>query len=716
MSSDPWLLRALVRCALRLCFRLRVEGTHRVPVRGGVLLAANHLSLLDGIILWAFAPRPSRFLVWARWVQAPVIGWLLRRGGAIAIDETAGHRALAGAMTAATDCARAGQAVGIFPEGKLSRSGQLDRFQAGCERITSRAGVPVVPVGLHGLWDIPIVSHSPRPWWGWRWRPVVRMRFGDPLPASTTAPALRQAVDRIVHDLGMAAVAADRRTLGSAAVAGLRANAFRLAVMDAGGRLTGLLAAGLADALRVRLRLAADEDALGIVLPPGRGGMLANVACAWAGRTAVNLNHTAGAAQLAAMCRKAGLRTVVTSRIYRQKIKLPELPVRLIDLEEILPGIPRIEILARGLARLLTPAPAADPDAVACLVFTSGSTGEPKGVELTHRQVLAQCDGIASAFRARSDDRACSPLPLFHSFGLVPGLWFPLASGLPLAAQPDPNDGAGLAKLMETLRPTLLMGTPTFARGWMRRIEPAQAAALRMTILGAERCPGELRTAWRERYGSPLLEGYGCTELAPVATVNLPAFTKGRVTEERSRDGSVGRPLPGVHIAAVDPESGRVLPPGEEGLLVVWSPSRMRGYRDRDDLTAAALCDGGYRTGDRGRVDADGFVTITGRLSRFAKIGGEMVPLDLVQEAVQGALITAGATCESAVTAVPDPTKGEKLVVLHTGWDGDWESLLAGLSLAPLWKPRAKDAKRVDAIPRLGTGKMDLAGIAALAR
>ncbi len=508
----------------------------------------------------------------------------------------------------------------------------------------------------------------------------------------------------------------DRRTLGDAAAAGLRANALRLAVMDAGGRLTGLLAAGLADALRVRLRLTPDEAALGIVLPPGRGGMLANVACAWAGRTAVNLNHTAGAAQMAGMCQAAGLRTVVTSRIYRQRIKLPDLPVRLIDLEDVLPGIPRIEILARGLARLLTPAPAADPDAVACLVFTSGSTGVPKGVELTHRQVLAQCDGIAAAFRARPDDRACSPLPLFHSFGLVPGLWFPLASGLPLAAQPDPNDGAALAKLVETLRPTLLMGTPTFARGWMRRIEPAQAAGLRMTIVGAERCPAELRASWRERYGSPLLEGYGCTELAPVAAVNLPAFTKGRVTEERSRDGSVGRPLPGVHIAAVDPESGRVLPPGDEGLLVVWSPARMRGYRDRDDLTTAALCDGGYRTGDRGRVDADGFVTITGRLSRFAKIGGEMVPLDLVQEAVQGALLTAGATCESAVAAVPDPTKGEKLVVLHTGWDGDWEALLTALPVAPLWKPRAKDAKRVEAIPRLGTGKMDLAGIAALAR
>ncbi len=714
-SRCLWTLVALV---LRLIYRLRIAGAERVPADGGVLVCCSHQSLVDGGVLGVALPRPATYITYQRYVDIPVLGTLLRWCGCVPVDEKGSRRALAATIATATEAAAAGGAVCIFPEGKLTRSGQTDRFQAGCERIAERAGVPILPAAIDGLWGAGLgLSHDPRARWRLRWRPRVDLRFGAPLPSTATAGQVRARCVALLHDIARERAADQRDTLIAAALRGLRRRSFAPVVRDAKGALGGLALAGLAAALRRRLRLDEGETAVGIVLPPGRGGAIANLCVAMAGRTAVNLNHTAGETQLRRMLELAGVRTIISSRLYRTRIRLPDLPARVIDLEDVLPGVGKAEILARGAAALLGPAPAADPDAVAALVFTSGSTGDPKGVELTHRQILANVHAIAEAFAVAEDDCLATPLPLFHSFGLVPGLWMPLCHRVCVAGQADPSDGAALGALLAEAKATILVGTATFARSWMRRIEPAQAARLRMTIVGAEKCPADLRAAWSARYGSPLLEGYGCTELCPVVSVNLPAITRGGLTDDRARDGSVGRPLPGIHVAAVDIATGAELPPGEEGMLVVWSPARMRGYLGRPDLTAKVLLRDGYITGDRGRVDDDGFIAITGRISRFAKIGGEMVPLDLVQEAVLSALAAAGhgESGECAVAAASDPGRGERLVVLHTGIDADWAGLFDRLDLAPLWRPRAKDVRQVEALPKLGTGKLDLAALARLA-
>jgi acyl-[acyl-carrier-protein]-phospholipid O-acyltransferase/long-chain-fatty-acid--[acyl-carrier-protein] ligase len=260
---------------------------------------------------------------------------------------------------------------------------------------------------------------------------------------------------------------------------------------------------------------------------------------------------------------------------------------------------------------------------------------------------------------------------------------------------------------------TFLLSTPTFARTYVRRVPAEQFKTLRFAFAGAERCPPELKQAFKERFGADLLEGYGCTELAPVVAVNLPSVERDGVREIRSRDGSVGRPLPGIHVLTIDPETRAILPTGAEGLLVVRSPARMKGYLGRDDLTAAAFVHGGYNTGDVGRIDEEGFITITGRLARFAKIGGEMVPLDNVEAALQTAI---GDAAEIAVAAVADPSKGERLVVLHTTVTIEVEVVLRALDAhPPLWRPKPKDFLPVDAIPKLGTGKRDLAAVKRLA-
>ncbi len=510
-----------------------------------------------------------------------------------------------------------------------------------------------------------------------------------------------------------ARTASDPRSIGAEFLRQVRRAPRRVAVRDFRGQMSRLRLAAVALTLIPLLGLEEDEERVGIVLPPGQGGALVNLALALAGRTSVNLNHTTGAAQLARMGQLAGIRTVVTSRLYLERIGEPVLLGRLVMAEDLIPRLDKKRVLWNMLRVLLLPPGRLDrgrPDQVFTIIFSSGTTGDPKGVQITHRTLLYNCDAVMAHLELYPErDVVVSPLPLFHSFGLIPGLWMGLLGGLPVAGQADPRDGKLLGELIQAAGGTILISTPTFVRGYLRRFSAEQLSTLRLAVVGAERCPAELKQSFREAFGTELLEGYGCTELSPAAAVNTP---------QANRDGTVGRPLPGIEVLTMDPDTRELLPPGREGLLVVRSPGRMLGYLDRPDLTEAAFVHGGYDTGDMGHVDEGGFVTITGRLARFAKIGGEMVPLDNVEAALQAALEAAypGDPGQLAVAAVASERRGERLVVLHTGLPCTAEDLLAAADdLPPLFKPRAADFIPVEAIPELGTGKRDLGAIKRLA-
>lgn len=707
--------------ATRFFYRVHLTGAEHLPATGGCLLVCNHLSYADGVILGTALPRPGRFLVYRRFVEMPVIGLFLRAAGVIPVASEDARRTLLASIDAAIAAAKAGEVVMIFPEGKVTRSGQLDVFRAGMERIAQGAGVPVVPAHLDGLWG-DVTSRSPKWSFPWPWR-AVSLRIGTPLPSTTTAAQARVEVMALSYESAQARSDRDRRTLGGELIARMRSHPFRPAIRDAQGVLSYWKLVAVARVLARRLALADDERCVGLLLPPGRGGAMANAALALLGRTAVNLNHTAGPVQLKRMCEMARIKTVISATPYLKRIGDPGLPVRMVQLDEVMKDTGAFSVIMAALGAVLLPRALtvkATADDVAAIIFSSGSTGDPKGVELTHRQVLANITAVSEGLELSGErDVLLSPLPLFHSFGLVPGFWLGLVLGMPSAAHPDPTDAKALGALAQASGTTFLISTPTFVRGYLRRIEPEQFTSLRFAVVGAERCPPDLKQAFRERYGAELLEGYGCTELAPTVAVNLLPVKRDNVTEVRSRDGTVGRPLPGLNVFTIDPDTHERLPAGREGLLVVQSPSRMRGYLDRPDLTEKAFVHGGYNTGDVGKVDEDGFIHITGRLARFAKIGGEMVPLDNVEQAVHQAVLTivgAEATIEIAVASVTDEARGERLIVLHTGFTGDWEKLLASLEHLPaLWRPRSRDVRQVEAIPKLGTGKRDLAGLKKLA-
>lgn len=700
---------------VRLVWDLRVHDAGRVPAQGGCLIVCNHLSYADGLAICARLHRPARFLIFSSFTRVPVLGGLLRAIGAIPVAAEDGRRALLASIEAAVEAAKAGECVLIFPEGKLTRSGSTDSFRGGMERIAARAGVPVIPAFLHGLYGtwMSRAPHRDRP----RLRRRVEVRFGEPLPPTVSAAEARQAVMRLGWEAACARAEADRRSLGEAALRLLLRRPGRIAVRDQLRSLPAWQLAALAQALRGRLGLEAEERHVGVMLPPGCAGTLVNLALALDGRIAVNLNHTTGAAQVARMCEIAGVRTVISSRLYLRRINDPVLPGRVLHAEDLLPGIPRWTLFRHAVLNQVLPArwrSRGRAGEVALVIFSSGSTGDPKGVQFTHRQVLAQTRATAEGLDlVACADTVLTPLPLFHSFGLIPGLWLGLCEGLGIAAHPDPTDGKAIGELCLASGATLLISTPTFVRGYLRRAEPEQFRSLRFSVVGGERCPVELKHQFLERYGSRLLEGYGCTELCPVVSFNQLDVNRDGEKEVRTRDGSVGRAMPGLQAFAVDQASLTPLPPDAVGLLVVRSPSRTLGYLGRDDLTAKAFVCAGYNTGDIGRVDADGFIHITGRLARFAKIGGEMVPLDRVQDEL-AALV--GETVELAVSSVSDEARGERLVVLHTGWQGDWAALFERLDGIPaLWRPKARDVKQVPAIPKLGTGKLDLAALRQLA-
>jgi acyl-[acyl-carrier-protein]-phospholipid O-acyltransferase/long-chain-fatty-acid--[acyl-carrier-protein] ligase len=349
------------------------------------------------------------------------------------------------------------------------------------------------------------------------------------------------------------------------------------------------------------------------------------------------------------------------------------------------------------------------------VIFSSGSTGVPKGVMLSHFNLISNCDAVLEVFELDQQDRFLGALPFFHSFGFMATLWLPVIARCGVVYHPNPTDAKVIGELVEKYKATFLLGTPTFCGTYARKCTREQFASLRYIVVGAEKLREALRREFQEAFGKELLEGYGCTELSPVVSINTPDVRDGAEYQRGNKVGTVGLPLPGVAARVVDPDTRQVLPPGQEGLLEIRGPNVMQGYLGQPERTAEAMHDGWYITGDIASIDEDGFIQITDRLARFSKIGGEMVPHLKLEQIVSS--LTGGADC--AVTGLPDERKGERLAVLYTAPDVTPEELWRRLSetdLPKLWLPKLGDIHQVESLPVLGTGKLDLRGVRARAR
>lgn len=703
-------------------YRIRILQRENLPEQGGALLVPNHISWVDGLLLFCTSPRPVRMVVdgtlltnwWTRGICKIV--------GGIPIRNT--PKAAKNAIETARAALRNGELVCIFPEGGITRSGQLQSFKAGVLEIQRDTGAPIVPVFLDELWGSIFSFRGGRFFWKWpsAWPRNVSIWFGKPIDNPPDIFTVRQTV----QDLGADAVAGRKQrsiALPRAMIRNCRKSLFRWKIADSSGmEFTGgqlLMRTIILRRLLVRHVLAPDEKFVGILIPPSVAGCVTNAALSMAGRVTANLNYTSSVETLNASLRKAGIRTVITSRQVMEKLKL-ELDTKFVYLEDMRGFVTRGDKLAGALGAYAVPAPILDRilgltkirgDDLLTLIFTSGSTGVPKAVMLTHHNIGTNVQSIEQVVHPRVNDVILGIVPFFHSLGFMVTLWGPLLLDVRVAYHYTPLDAKQIGQLTRARKATILLATPTFLRSYLKRCEPDDLKSLEVVVAGAEKLPIPLCDAFAQKFGVRPIEGYGTTELSPLVSVNVPS-SRSQSPDVDCKEGSVGRPVPSVSVTVVDPETFEPLPIGNPGMLLVKGPNVMKGYMHDPEATAKVMHDGWYITGDIAKLDSDGFIYITGRLSRFSKIGGEMVPHLRIEEALHDILGESdNGEVNAAVTAVPDERKGERLVVIHTRLALAPDEIckrLQASGLPNLWIPGADSFVEVEAIPILGSGKIDL--------
>jgi acyl-[acyl-carrier-protein]-phospholipid O-acyltransferase/long-chain-fatty-acid--[acyl-carrier-protein] ligase len=474
------------------------------------------------------------------------------------------------------------------------------------------------------------------------------------------------------------------------------------------------------------------ESTVGILIPPSLGGAIVNLALALDRRVAVNLNYTLSGELLNYCIRKSGIKHVLTSRKVMEKFDyqlecevtyLDDLKDKVTTSDKIMSALQSYLLPANMVARSLK-LNQVQPDDLMTIVFTSGSTGVPKGVMLTQKNIMTNVQAINQVAAFVPKDTMVGILPFFHSMGYTATLWAPMICNIRGIYHFNPLDAKIIGKLVEKYSGTVIIATPTFLRTYTRRCTPDEFKSINAVVAGAERLPVELCDEFENKFGVRPVEGYGTTELSPITAVNIPPSRQlGSKHQADHKEGTVGRPIPYVAAKVTDLETGAELGPNLPGMLWIKGPNVMKGYLDMPKETAEVLVDGWYKTGDVAIIDDEGFVKITGRMSRFSKIGGEMVPHLKIEEVLSAFLDQTTShsgdnALSCAVTAVPDEKKGERLIVLYTDTPHSVDAMIHALKSAALpniFIPSPDSFFKVEHLPILGTGKIDLKGIKDLA-
>jgi acyl-[acyl-carrier-protein]-phospholipid O-acyltransferase/long-chain-fatty-acid--[acyl-carrier-protein] ligase len=705
------LAKIVMRMLLRVLYRVEIDGLeHARAVLPKAVIAANHASFLDGLLLGAFLPGDPIFAVDTyvaqKWWARPFLALV----NALPVDPTNPL-----SIRSMVRSVERGSACIIFPEGRITTTGSLMKVYDGPAVIAERAGAPLVMVRIEGVEFSPFsrLTGSVRT----RWFPKIRVRIlparrlaaPDGLVGRARRAALRRALgDEMVRSTFAAApiemtlfdalLEARQRHGGGHVIA----DDIEQAPMSYRGLITGSYALGAALVARTTR-----GDRVGVLLPTSRGALVTFFALHATGRVPALLNFSTGPASVRAACQAAGISTVLTARRFVERAKLEPIIAALdesatvVYLEDVRREIGTIARLTALIRSCLSrpqhrPERANDP---AVVLFTSGSEGAPKGVVLSHRNLLANRYQLASVIDIRPKDVVLNALPVFHSFGLTGGLLLPLLAGVRTFLYPSPLHYRTVSELAYGLNATILFGTDTFLAGYARVADNYDFYSVRYVFAGAERVKAETRRVWFDRFGIRILEGYGTTETSPALAVNTAMHFKA---------STVGRLLPGIEhrVEQVDGIA-------EGGRLFVRGPNVMLGYMKVENPgVLQPPPDGWYDTGDIVDIDADGFVSIRGRAKRFAKVAGEMVPLGAVEDFI--ARVWPAAT--HAVVTVPDARRGEQLVLV-TDHDGATRGALASAArdagLPEIYVPRA--IARVRTVPLLGTGKIDYVNAAQLA-
>jgi acyl-[acyl-carrier-protein]-phospholipid O-acyltransferase/long-chain-fatty-acid--[acyl-carrier-protein] ligase len=704
-------------------YRIRVVGDQNIPIRGPALLVCNHVSFVDALLIGASLPRFVHFMLHREYYDIKSLTWFFRLMRAIPVSAT-NRREIVESLKRARNELEKTNIVCIFAEGAISRTGRIGPFKRGFEKIVEGTRVPIIPVHLDQVWGSIFSFKDGKFFWKWPKKSPypVTVSFGAPLPPKSSVQEVRNAVLELESDaVEYRRGPRDLLHVKFIEMAKHRWQSFCMADTTGAELTYGKTLIGAMLLARWLRNHCAQEPMVGVILPASVGGALTNIAILLAGKVPVNLNFTSGAEAMVSAIDQCGIKTILTSRVFLSKANLENVD-GMVFLEEIRKTFDAPKKLLTALKAFLLPArwltqryvKTLKPTDLATVIFSSGSTAMPKGVMLSHHNIVSNVEGITQVIKFTPKDRIMGVLPLFHSFGFTGTLWLPLLAGFGAVYHPSPTDAKTIGETIQKYQATLFISTSTFYAGYLRRCTKEEFASLRYVIAGAEKLREPVVKAYQEKYGITILEGYGCTELAPVVSVNMPDVIDGEEKQICNKSGTVGPPIPGVAVKIIDPDTERTLTAGEEGLLLIKGPNVMLGYLNQPVLTEQSMRGGWYITGDIATVDEDSFIRITDRISRFSKIGGEMVPHMRIEEVINEVIGSAA----SAVTAVPDAHRGEKLIGFysHNGMTREelWNKLNHS-NLPKLWIPKRENLHPVDVLPVLGTGKVDLKKIKAMA-
>ncbi len=722
------LLRQLLRSVLSMHYKFLVTGVQNIPWEGPVLLVGNHISYIDWVIIQMASPRPMRFVITRRPFEKWYVRLLLTQMETIDLDISNPKPA----MEEAHKALLRGEAVVMFPENAMTVTGNMNRFRLDySDAVKNIPRLKLLPFYVHGLWG----SNYSMADEGFRQQihsqgRVISVAFGQELPLDSD-PTM---VKRAVQELSITAWTSYTEKLRPVASAWIR-TAKRIGSGPAvfspdGNHLSAYeLAAASLSFAKIIGELTKGEQQVGVLIPPSGPGIIVNMACLIKGKTVYNLNYTNTPDTMDYCCSIADVKTIITARVFVDKLKQKGLPMeRLLDnykvyyMEDLKGQLHKSTLIKNFLRVMLLPAwylelrffKKVSLNDVATIIFSSGSEGRPKGVELTHRNLLINIKQCESVLLPHSGDVFLGSLPLFHAFGFSITTMLCLVEGVPVATCPDPTDARLVSRLCAQFKVTIMVATGTFLRMWgiNRAVHPLMFAHVRAIYAGAEKIREDVRQLYRTKFKLEIFEGFGCTETTPVAAVN----TKDVLMDDYktvlvgNKPGSVGAPLPGTQFRIVDPDTMEELPIGEDGLILIGGAQIMKGYLKDPDRTAQAIAvingKRWYKTGDKGHVDEDGYLTIVDRYSRFAKLGGEMVSLGSVDFKISECSLFD--EIDHFAVAVPDGAKGEKIVLVYAGEKSEDEvkDLLKQVGLPPLMLPGA--VVKVDVLPKLGSGKSDV--------
>ncbi len=717
--------RVLLLPILKLRYRFIVDGVKNLPPKGGVLLLGNHISWIDWLVLQSASPRAIKFVMDKAIYEQWYLKWFLKRFDVIPISNFGAKKAI----NKARERLNAGEVVAIFPEGHISYNGQLGEFRRGFELIAKDLKeIKIIPFYLHGLWGSTFSRANKR------FKLISKMGsrreigvfFGKALNSDAKAFEVKQSVKELSIKAWDKSIS-KMKPIQFHFLRRAKEHPFALAVADNTGvklnRLKMLSAVllfnrGLKHALK-------DSESVGVLLPTSSAGAIANMALFSLGKVVVNLNYTLSKESLSQAISQANIKRVITSKKFIEKLSKKGFnPVDLVEdklifLEDIAKGFSKKEKILTLLEALISPMALlrwryfakVSINQRAVVLFSSGSENKPKGIILSHKNILGNIKQVSAMLNFQDDDAILSSLPIFHSFGLTVTTLLPLCEGVESICVADPTDAHSIGKMATKYRASIMFGTSTFYRLYAknRRLHPLMLQSIKMAVAGAEKLDKRVRDEFFKKFGKVLYEGYGATETSPVVSVNMPDMIEADSLRiiKGNKIGTVGQAIPGTVIKIVEPETLKELPVGEDGLILVGGVQVMEGYLNDEEKTKEVIVeiDGVryYKTGDKGNIDEDGFLSITDRFSRFAKIGGEMISLGAVESSIKEIVDE----MEILAVTVPDEKKGERVVLLFAGEikEEELQALINSSNIHPLLRP--SKLIKLKELPKLASGKSD---------